>query len=51
MLVTMPSVKEELKSALNTIDKLEYQIEELQKDLHLMFRRLKEFDGQTSHTE
>ena len=51
MLVTMPNTKEELREALETIDKQKFQIEKLQRDLHLMFRRLKEFDEQTSHPE
>ena len=51
MLVTMPNTKEELREALETIDKQKYQIEQLQRDLHTMFYRLREFDGQTSHTE
>ena len=51
MLVTMPNTKEELKEALETIDKQKFQIEKLQRDLQLMFNRLREFDGQTSHTE
>jgi len=51
MLVTMPNTKEELKEAQETIDKQKYQIEQLQKDLHTMFCRLKEFDEQTSNTK
>ena len=51
MLVTMPNVKEELKEALETIDRQKYQIEKLQRDLRTMYYRLREFDEQTSNTK
>ncbi len=51
MLVTMPNTKEELKEALETIDRQKYQIEKLQRDLRTMYYRLREFDEQTSHPE
>jgi peptidoglycan hydrolase CwlO-like protein len=44
-MLVMPDLKEEIQHKQKKIDKQKYQITELQKDLQLMFLRIKELNA------